>query len=135
MQISFRRWGVFNLVGLCGFVVQIGVIALLTRGFGWSSVAATAIALELAALQNFLGHSAFTWHDRQAPTIRRRVARFWRYQMAKTASLVANLIITGALVATGLPPEIANTAAVLICAVPNYFLSEHFVFALSDSRF
>jgi putative flippase GtrA len=130
--IDFRRWGVFNFVGLCGFAVQIGVIALLTRSLGWSPVAATALALELAALQNFLGHSAFTWHERRAPTARRWIGRFWRYQIAKTASLLANLGITAALVIAGLPPEIANTSAVVLCAVPNYLLSEHFVFALQD---
>jgi hypothetical protein len=50
VRVNFRRWGVFNVVALCGFVVQ---SALLTRGCGWSS--ATAVGLELAALQNFLG--------------------------------------------------------------------------------
>ena len=56
-----------TLVGLGGFVTQIGAIALLTRHFGWPAFAATAVALELAALQNFLGHSRWTWRDRPAP--------------------------------------------------------------------
>ena len=50
----------FNAVGLGGFVVQIGAIALLTRHFGWPPFAATVVALELAALQNFVGHSRWT---------------------------------------------------------------------------
>jgi putative flippase GtrA len=45
VHFDFRRWGVFNLVGCAGFVVQLGAIALLTRGFGWSPVAATALVL------------------------------------------------------------------------------------------
>jgi hypothetical protein len=48
--------------------------------------------------------------------------------VAKTASLAANLAITTLLVYVGLPAEIANTSAVLLCAVPNYLLSEHLVF-------
>jgi putative flippase GtrA len=124
---------VFNLVGLCGFAVQIAAIAVLTRRCGWSSLAATAAGLELAALQNFIAHSTWTWHERRAASITTRLGRFWRYQVAKTASLGANLAITALLVHAGLPPEVANTAAVLLCAVPNYLVSSHFVFQDSSS--
>ena len=123
-----RRWGVFNAVGLGGFVVQICAIALLTRHFGWPPFAATAVALELAALQNFAGHSRWTWGDRPATNLRGWLRRYWRYQLAKTASLAANLILTTLLIHAGLPAEIANTAAVLACAIPNYLAAERFVF-------
>jgi putative flippase GtrA len=128
VRITFRRWGVFNVVGLGGFVVQVSAIALLTRHFGWPAFAATAVALELAALQNFLAHSRWTWADRPANNLRDWLRRYWRYQAAKTASLAANLAITALLIHTGLPPEIANTAAVLLCSIPNYLVSEHLVF-------
>jgi putative flippase GtrA len=128
VAINFRRWGVFNVVGLGGFVIQIGAIALLTRYFGWPAFAATAVALELAALQNFLAHSRWTWRDRPAPGARRWLRRYWRYQVAKSASLAANLAITALLIHAGLPPEVSNTAAVLACAIPNYLVSEHLVF-------
>jgi len=127
--INFRRWGVFNAVGLGGFVVQIVAIALLTRHFGWTTFAATAVALELAALQNFVAHSRWTWGDRPVTGAREWLRRFWRYQGAKTAALAANLAITATLAYLGLAPEIANTAAVLACAVPNYLASERFVFS------
>ena len=127
----------FNVVGLGGFVVQISAIALLTRHLGWPAFAATAVALELAALQNFLAHSRWTWRDRPvpsrvegpAPSARSWLRRYWRYQVAKTASLVANLAITALLIHAGLPPEVANTAAVLACAIPNFLVSERFVFS------
>ncbi|HKY21402.1 MAG TPA: GtrA family protein [Vicinamibacterales bacterium] len=118
----------FNLVGLAGFLLQIGTIALLSRGLGWSSIVATAVGLELAALQNFIGHSRWTWGDAPPSGISGWLTRFGRYQAAKTASLVANLGITAALIYLGFPAELANTAAVLICALPNYLISEHFVF-------
>ena len=130
MEINFRRWGVFNVVGLGGFVVQIAAIALLTRHFGWTAFAATAVALELAALQNFVAHSRWTWGDRPATGAREWLRRYWRYQGAKTASLAANLAITATLAHLGLAAEIANTTAVLVCAIPNYLLSERFVFSL-----
>ena len=107
-------------------------IALLTRCFGWPPFAATAVALELAALQNFLGHSRWTWRDRPAGGWREWLRRYWRYQIAKTASLAANLAITALLIHAGLPPELANTAAVLACAIPNYLVSEHLVFRHSS---
>jgi putative flippase GtrA len=128
VRINFRRWGVFNLVGFVGFLLQIGAIALLTRRFDWPPFAATAVALELAALQNFIAHSRWTWGDRPARSVRGWFHRYWRYQVAKTASLAANLLMTTALVYAGVPAEIANTAAVLVCAIPNYLVSEHLVF-------
>jgi putative flippase GtrA len=130
--INLRRWGVFNAVGLGGFVVQIGAIALLTRHVGWPAFGATAVALELAALQNFVAHSRWTWSDRPASSVREWLRRYWRYQGAKTASLAANLAITAALAHVGVPVEIANTAAVLACAIPNYLVSEHLVFRHSS---
>src|SRR5262245_18129190 len=126
--MNFRRWGVFNLVGLGGFLVQIGAIVVLTRRYGWPPFAATALALELAALQNFLAHSRFTWGDRPESSLRGWVRRYGRYQAAKTAALLANLAITSALAYAGIPTELANTAAVLLCAIPNYLVSEHLVF-------
>jgi len=120
---------VFNLVGLGGFATQIATIALLVRYFGWPPFVATAVALELAALQNFLGHNRWTWRDRPAGGWREWLRRYWRYQIAKTASLAANLAITTLLSHAGFPAELANTVAVLACAVPNYLLSERLVFA------
>ena len=128
MRLDLRRWGVFNLVGFGGFVLQIGAITVMTRLLEWSPFAATAVALELAALQNFIFHSRWTWGDRRERSIRGWLRRYSRYQLAKTASLVANLAITTLLTHSGLPAEIANTAAVLLCAVPNYLVSEHLVF-------
>jgi putative flippase GtrA len=136
VRIDFRRWGVFNAVGIGGFITQIAVIALLTRHFGWPAFIATAVALEIAALQNFAGHSRWTFSDR--PMARNVTAavrvggwlrRYWRYQLAKTASLAANLAMTTLLMHFGVPAEIANTAAVLACAIPNYLLSDRLVFS------
>jgi len=132
VTIDFRRWGVFNLVGFGGFLLQIGAIALLTRRFGWSPFAATVVALELAALQNFMGHSKWTWGDAPASGLRDWLTRYWRYQVAKTASLGANLAITTGLIFLELPLEVANTTAVLLCAVPNYLVSDQFVFHQSS---
>ena len=123
----------FNLVGCGGFIIQITTIALLTRGLGWSSLVATALGLEAAAFHNFIGHNRFTWNERPPGSMREWGARYLRFQIAKTASLAASLVITMAVIAaTGLPAEIANTIAVAICAVPNYLLTEYLVFRSSE---
>ena len=132
MRINFRRWCVFNAVGIAGFVTQIAAIALLTRWLEWPPFAATAVALELAALQNFVGHGRWTWHDRPAAGLGGWARRYGRYQVAKTASLTANLALTTILIHAGLPAEVANTAAVLACAIPNYLMSERLVFRHSS---
>jgi len=129
VEINFRRWGVFNLVGFGGFVLQICTIALLTRGLGWSSLVATAVGLEVAAFHNFLGHNCFTWKDHPPHSLRDWTRRYLRFQVSKTASLLTSLFITlGVISATRLPAEIANTMAVMLCALPNYLLTEYLVF-------
>ena len=56
------------------------------------------------------------------------MSRWWRYQAAKTASIIANIGITTALVALGgLPIELANVIAVGVCAIPNFFIAEWLV--------
>jgi putative flippase GtrA len=134
VHLNVRRWSVFNLVGFGGFLVQIATIALLTRAAGFSSIAATAIALELVAVQNFVAHSRWTWRERPTVSVRGWLRRYGRYQITKTGSLAVNLAVTGVLVHVGLSPEIANTAAVLVCALPNYLISERYVFRYTPAH-
>jgi putative flippase GtrA len=130
VRLNVRRWGIFNLVGFGGFVLQIGTVAVLTRVFGCPSIVSTAIGLEVAALHNFVGHSRWTWNERSpVDTAGSWTVRFVRYQVAKTVSLAASLSITTLLVYFAhLPVELASAMAVVICALPNYFVAEHLVF-------
>jgi len=133
VRINVRRWCVFNLVGVAGFIVQIAIITLLTRRFEWPAFWATLVALEVVAFQNFLAHRSWTWRDRPEAGIGGGLARYGRYQAAKTTMLAANLVMTTVLASAGLPAEAANLAAVLACAIPNYLLSDHLVFNDSSS--
>jgi putative flippase GtrA len=129
VRTRLRRWCAFGLVGFGGFLIQIGAIAVLTRLAECPPIVATAVALELAAVHNFIGHSRWTWNDRRAESLRDWLGRYWRYQATKTASLGANLGITTLLVHAGLPVEIANCMAVAACMFPNYLVAERFVFS------
>ena len=129
MGFNVRRWGVFNLIGIGGFALQIGTVALLTRGLDWDSFVATAVGLEVAAVHNFIGHNRVTWRERRPRSGREWVSRYLRYQVAKTTTLAASLLMTMMMVmATRMPAEVANTMAVLFCAIPNYFLTDRLVF-------
>jgi putative flippase GtrA len=123
-----RRWGVFNLVGLGGFLVQLATIALLTRRFGWPAAAATAVGLEAAVIHNFFGHSRWTWADQAVEGARASIRRWWRFQFAKALSLGVNVAITQALALCGLPVEVANALAVAACALPNFIVADRLVF-------
>ena len=113
-------------------MLQLGTIALLTRWLGWPSVGATAVGLEIAAFHNFIGHNQFTWKECPPRSGREWIRRYLRYQLAKTASLAASLAMTLILNATtSLPLEIANAIAVVLCALPNYLLTERLVFRAS----
>ena len=115
----------FNLVGSGGFMAQVGAIAVLTRMFGWSPLPATAVGLGLAAVLNFFGHTAWTFCDYPVSDPRALAGRYLRYQIATIVSLGANAAVTIALVSLGrLPVEVANIAAVMVCALPNYLLIE-----------
>lgn len=130
-----RRFGVFNLVGFSGFLLQLALLSVLTRGFAWHDTVATAVAIEAALLHNFVGHTRWTWRDRrlgQMP-LGRRLAR---YQAAKTVTLAANLALTAWLVrATPLPLELANIAAVIAMSSVNYAISDRWLFQRGRESF
>ncbi len=56
------RWLKFNLVGAIGIGVQLCCLALLKSWMNY--LAATALAVEIAVLHNFVWHEKFTWHER-----------------------------------------------------------------------
>jgi putative flippase GtrA len=122
------RWTIFNLVGLMGFCVQLGVLTLLMR-LELHYLAATGLAIEAAVLHNFLWHQRWTWRDRPLSSGHwmRRLARF--HALNGAVSLAGNMLVMWALVdRAGLPPIPANVIAVGVCAIVNYLASERFVF-------
>ena len=62
---AFARWCKFNLVGAIGMIVRLGSLAVINRLWSGHYMAATAVALELTLLHNFVWHVKYTWPDRQ----------------------------------------------------------------------
>jgi putative flippase GtrA len=118
----------FNGVGAIGFGVQIAVLAILMRA-GVHYLLATAIAVELSVLNNFLWHERWTWRDRPA-TGRARLFRLGRFHVLNgIVSLAGNVAVTALLVSQfGIPPILANVIAVLVCGLVNFAASDRLVF-------
>jgi putative flippase GtrA len=137
MRCSFtvaRRWTTFNVVGLAGLVVQLGVLALLTRARVPVPLA-TALAVEAAVLHNFFCHQRWTWRDRPSVGSRATFARLARFHAVNgIVSLVGNVAITVALVRVGLHPVIANLASIIACSVVNFAAGEWLVFRSTCRR-
>jgi putative flippase GtrA len=124
-----RRFGVFSLVAAVGLVIQLATLMALTRIYGWHVVPATAVAIELAIVHNFVGDTRWTWADRRLASVRGWASRFGRYQAAKSMTVGLNLLLTSGLTAAAnLPLEVANACAVALVSVISYGVSDRFVF-------
>jgi len=123
------RWGKFNLVGAMGLGVQLSALALLSRWIGGHYLVATAAALEITLLHNFVWHLHYTWRDRRD---RRALAgQLVRFHLSNgMVSLAGNLGLMRLLVdEVRLPLLAANGIAILVCSVVNFALGHTWAFA------
>lgn len=128
------RWCKFNLVGAVGMAVQLGALAILNRVWPGHYLAATAAALELTLVHNFVWHLNYTWRDRsrRGDNWRRALAgQFVRFHLSNgLVSMVGNLALMPVLVEGGHIPVVASNAiAILCCSIVNFGLGNEWVFA------
>lgn len=126
---TFIRWGKFNLVGAMGMVVQLGALGFIDRIAPGHYLFATAAAIEITLMHNFVWHTRYTWRDR------REVAALWiqcvRFHVSNgLVSMVGNLAIMRVLVDEAhmllLP---ANMIAILVCSIVNFCMGDRWAFA------
>ena len=124
------RWLKFNLVGGLGIAVQLAVLFGLKNGFHLDYLLATALAVEAAVVHNFLWHERFTWADRVQPSWRKSAPRLLRFNLtAGGVSIAGNLALMKLMVGLGhLNYLIANGAAIVLCSLLNFLVSEEWVF-------
>jgi putative flippase GtrA len=151
----FARWMKFNFVGGIGMIVQFVALFLLKSALHINYLAATAIAVEIAVLHNFVWHEKFTWAEKmwvdkiwaeklwvdriqvdRGPVDRlqnshsgplRRLARF--HVANGVVSILGNLALMRAMVgAAHMNYLMANAIAIAVCAVANFAASEWWVF-------
>ena len=126
---TFVRWGKFNLVGAAGMVVQLGALAFFSRLMAGHYLYASAAAVELAVLHNFVWHVLYTWRDRRDGSA--LLARLLRFHLSNgLVSIVGNLVLMRVLVREAhLPLLISNGIAILCCSVVNFCLGNSWAFA------
>ena len=119
----------FWIAGLAGFLVQIGLLAALIAG-GVHYLAATAIAVEVAILANFVWHQRWTWRDRPTESVREGWMRLLRYNtMTALTSVAGSLVVTGLLVEMlSVPPVAANAISVVLLGALNFAGANTLVF-------
>jgi putative flippase GtrA/phosphatidylglycerophosphate synthase len=112
----------FVIVGLLGFVVQIGVLALLTAlGLPW--LPATVVAVECAILQNYFWHRRWTWDDRRGSLLRFNAS-------TALTSIGGNVLLMAVLVGgMKLPVVFASAVAVGVISLANFVIGDRWAFA------
>ena len=123
------RWGKFNLVGVVGMAVQLGTLALINRLAPGHYMLATAAAIEITLLHNFVWHLHYTWRDRRCRSaLRSQLIRF--HLSNGLVSMVGNLAMMPLLVeGLKIPVVAANAIAILCCSIVNFCLGHNWAFA------
>ena len=126
---TFIRWGKFNLVGAMGMVVQLGALAFFDRWAAGHYLYASAAAIELTLLHNFVWHVHYTWRDRRDDSA--LLAQLTRFHLSNgLVSMLGNLALMRILVDGAHMPLLAsNGIAILCCSIVNFFLGDNLAFA------
>ena len=131
----FARWMRFSAGGTYGFLLQLFALMVIAK---WLPLAwATATAVEIAVVHNFIWHELYTWNDRHVSGGRALLGRFARFQMSNgVISLIGNVMLTTLLHDRfGIAGVIANTIAIAACAIFNFAAGEWLVFASAPKSY
>jgi putative flippase GtrA len=120
------RWAKFNIVGVMGMAVQLAVLNRWMRGH---YLIASAVAIEITLLHNFIWHLRYTWRDRREGASRLR--QMVRFQLSNgVVSMIGSLVLMRLLVQEAQMPVVAaNVVAIVCCSVANYCLGDRWAFA------
>jgi putative flippase GtrA len=122
------RWCKFSLVGAIGMTVQLAALALFNRLTAGRYLIATAIAIELTLIHNFIWHLHYTWRDRRDGFAPAQCLRF--HLTNGLVSMLGNLALMPILI-RGLHLSLlpANSIAILFCSLVNFCLGDKWGFA------
>ena len=126
----FIRWMKFNTVGGIGIVVQLAALAVFRSWLKLDYLLATALAVEIAVIHNFLWHECFTWADRPPARLAHSLMRLAKFNASNGAvSMVGNLVVMRLLVGKlKFNYVLSNCFAIVICSLLNFLLGDRFVF-------
>jgi putative flippase GtrA len=127
----------FNVVGVIGFLLQATALFVLTHNpYRIGYLVATAAAVELAVLHNFVWHQYWTWRDRPSANTGQTLHRLVRFNITNGAvSIFGNLICMSLLVgALRVPLIVANVLSVIACSICNFLLADRIAFCIAKVR-
>lgn len=81
----------FGIVGLSGVFVNLGMLWLFADHFGLHDLIASAIAIEISIISNFLLNNAWTFRDRNAAARTGFLARMGRFNLVSLVGLAIQL--------------------------------------------
>lgn len=126
------RWFKFHVVGFIGIIVQLAMLRAMTAWLHMQYLLATALAVEVAVLHNFVWHEQYTWRGRreQLRTSGEFLVRLLRFHLSNgRVSIGGNLILMRFLVGLfRIPILVANVVAIGICSLLNFCCAEWWVF-------
>jgi putative flippase GtrA len=127
---ALLRWLKFNFVGGIGIGVQLAALAFFRSALRLDYMLATALAVEIAVIHNFLWHERFTWADRPAVYPVQSLSRLVKFNLSNGGvSIVGNLLLMRLLVGElHLNYLLANLVAIAVCSLVNFLLSDRLVF-------
>jgi putative flippase GtrA len=125
--ISFTRLGTsrilkFAVVGGTGVIINTSVLYVLSRWAGLPLVAASAVAVELAAISNYLLNDTWTFAARS-----RSLGRFAKFNTASLAGLAINVLSVWLLTRLGLYFLMADLIGIAAGFAANYAFSVRWV--------
>lgn len=124
-----RRLLKFHLVGAAGIGVQLCFLFLLKTALHLNYLLATALAVEVAVLHNFLWHEHYTWSDRRESSAG-LLHRLLRFNLSTgLISIVGNLVLMRLFVGSlHLQFMVANILSIGACSLANFWASDQMVF-------
>ena len=124
------RFSRFSLVGFMGALLQLALLSLLTKGFGFLSTAAIVVAVEITILHNFIWHERFTWSNRALKGSRQTALRLWRFHAGNgLISLAGNTVLMYCLVERLKAPVLpAAIGAIVLCSLANFLIADRWVY-------
>jgi putative flippase GtrA len=127
---TFIRWAKFNVVGAMGMVVQLAALALFARLAAGHYLYASAAAVELAVLHNFVWHVLYTWRDRRDDSA--LLSRLMRFHLSNgLVSIVGNLVLMRVLMhGAHVPLLISNCISIVCCSMVNFCMGNQWAFAV-----
>jgi putative flippase GtrA len=128
LRRTLSRWLRFNTVGVAGAAIQLLALWLLTGPYQIRYIFATAGAVELALVHNFVWHEAWTW---KGSPLEYRWQRLFQFHLTNgIVSMGSGTLLTWIFVHyAGLPVLASNLAAIAVTSVLNFALANALVFA------